>query len=76
MAQIDDQIKEQQTEIDSLKKELVDCYNSIKDCTESSARQKLFDEKKDIQEDIAQAESDMATLVEFKNSQPSEEQAS
>lgn len=73
MAEIDEQIKEQQAEIDSLKKELVECCNSIKSCTESSARQKLFNDKKDIQEDIAQAESDMATLLEFQKSQTTEE---
>jgi hypothetical protein len=58
----DQQIKETEQEIAQLKAELIVCCNAIKDCKDSEQRKKLFEEKKEIQGDIDDAENDLKVL--------------
>lgn len=41
-----------EAELSELKRELIEVCNDIKDCTDSENRKKLFEDKKEIQEDI------------------------
>jgi hypothetical protein len=64
------EIKETEKEIAELKAELIVCCKAIKDCKDSEERKNLFEEKKEIQNDIADAENDLKMLNEVAEETP------
>jgi len=64
---MDNLIEETEKELKELKQELVSCANAIKTCTDKDQRQKLFDEKKEIQFDISEVEADLQKLIELRD---------
>jgi len=64
---MDNLIEETEKELRELKQELVSCANAIKTCTDKEQRQKLFDEKKEIQFDISEVEADLQKLIELRD---------
>jgi len=64
---MDNLIQETEKELKDLKQELIDCANAIKVCTVKEERQKLFDEKKEIQFDISEVEADLQKLIEIRD---------
>lgn len=64
---MDKLIEETEKELKDLKQELIECANSIKACDNKEERQKLFDEKKEIQFDISEVEADLQKLIELRD---------
>ncbi len=64
---MDNLIEETEKELKELKQELIDCSNAIKVCKSKEERQKLFDEKKEIQFDISEVEADLQKLIELRD---------
>lgn len=67
-------IKETEAELKELKSELIVVSKAIKVCKTSEEREKLFDEKKEIQADIEEAENELKTLIELVAKTPVVEQ--
>lgn len=51
-------------ELQDLKNELIEVCNLIKECTDSEERKTLFEEKQQIQAEIAEIESELQNEVE------------
>lgn len=64
---MDNLIEETEKELKDLKQELIDYANAIKVCKSKEERQKLFDEKKEIQFDISEVEADLQKLIELRD---------
>lgn len=69
---MDNLIAETEKELKELKQELIELASSIKVCNNKEERQKLFDEKKEIQSDISEVENDLKKLIELRDNPVSE----
>ncbi len=67
-----EKIEESRKELKELKLELIECSQSIKDCQDSEQCKKLFEEKNEIQNDIAEIEAEIENMLELEKAQQEE----
>jgi hypothetical protein len=72
---MDETLKEMETELASLKEELIDICNDIKVCETKEQREELFEDKKLTQLDIEEVTSEIARYKELLAQKESENNA-